>query len=102
MFRIPGKFSEMSSTVSKPAVLLQHGWLADHKFWTCNDADLSPAFILANAGYDVWLGNNRGDRFARAHTTLSTSDKAFWDINCVKMGQEDAPAFIDFILEKTG
>lgn len=74
-----------------------HGWTCDHKFWTANDAHLSPAFILAEAGYDVWLGNNRGDRYARAHTSLSIDEKEFWDIQCVKMGEYDSPAFINFV-----
>lgn len=102
MYRIPGKFSEMDNAESKPAVLMMHGWLCDFKFWTANDPELAPAFILAEAGYDVWLGNNRGDRFAMAHTSLSKDEKEFWDIQCVKMGEYDAPAFINFVKGVTG
>lgn len=46
---------------------MMHGLLCDMQFWVANDADLAPPFTLVDAGYDVWLGNNRGNRFAQAH-----------------------------------
>jgi len=64
IYRIPGKLSEVGSSVIKPAVLMQHGLMCDMMFWLANDADLAPPFTLVKAGYDVWLGNNRGNRFA--------------------------------------
>jgi lysosomal acid lipase/cholesteryl ester hydrolase len=80
MFRIPGKFAQNDyRDVSKPAVLMMHGWLCDFKFWTANDADLAPPFILAEQGYDVWLGNNRGSRYAQSHLTLDPSEPEFWN-----------------------
>ena len=101
MFRIPGKISEISSPVSKPAVLLQHGLMCDSMFYLANDPEKTPAFILVEQGYDVWLGNNRGNRFARGHTSFDTSEQAFWDFNFMDMGKYDTPAFIDFVLSKT-
>lgn len=53
--------------VGQTAVLMMHGLMCDMQFWIANDADLAPPFILVDEGYDVWLGNNRGNRFAQAH-----------------------------------
>ena len=70
--------------------------------WVSNDGARANAFILARAGFDVWMGNNRGSAYGMAHTSLSKDDKKFWDFYQKDMGMIDTPMFIDFILEKTG
>ena len=50
-----------------PAVLLQHGILDSAICWITHRADVAPAFQLVRAGYDVWLGNQRGSRYSRGH-----------------------------------
>jgi len=102
MYRVPGKLSEIGQPIQKPAVLMMHGLFCDMNFWIANDADLAPPFILVNEGYDVWLGNNRGTRFAQAHVSLSKSQQEFWETNYIDMGTKETPDFIDFILNKTG
>ena len=72
-------------------------------FWTPNDpANGVPPFILADQGYDVWLGNNRGTRYARNHLTLSNKEAEYWDFTQEDLGLKDVPSFIDYVLEKTG
>jgi len=80
IFRIPGKLGEVGKVGgnSKPPVLLQHGLESDMMQWIYNRPSVAPAFVLARAGYDVWLGNNRGNRWSQNHVSLDPSSKEFW------------------------
>lgn len=37
------------------------------------------AFVLADAGYDVWLGNYRGTLYSEGHINLTVKDPKYWD-----------------------
>ena len=61
----------------------------------------SLAYILADSGFDVWLGNNRGTTYSREHVNYTIHDKEFWDFSFHEMGVYDLPAEIDYILNIT-
>ena len=69
--RIPGKFTD-DPTVQKPVVLFMHCLDCDHMEYVSHQPDKAPALVLANLGYDVWLGNNRGNRFSKAHVSMNS------------------------------
>jgi len=52
-----------------PVALMQHGLFSSADMWTANGVN-SPAFLLADEGFDVWLGNNRGNKWARKNTHI--------------------------------
>jgi lysosomal acid lipase/cholesteryl ester hydrolase len=67
-----------------------------------NNPQESLAFILADAGYDVWLGNNRGNGISMDNTKYNPSQPQFWDFSFDEMAQYDLPGQIDYILKTTG
>jgi pimeloyl-ACP methyl ester carboxylesterase len=59
--------------------------------------------VLANKGYDVWIGNNRGNKHSRMHKTLNPNvDAEFWNYSFHEMGIYDIPAFINKIKMTSG
>ena len=53
-----------------PAILLQHGIIDSAEAFIVNHENKAPAFYLAEKGYDVWLGNQRGSYYGRRHLKL--------------------------------
>ena len=65
--------------------------------WVVNLPDESLGFVLADLGYDVWLGNNRGNAYSREHVNYNVDDKEFWDFSFHEMAIYDLPANVDYI-----
>lgn len=106
MYRLPKTYAESQSqtksAAEKPVVLLQHGLLDSSFTFVSNFRNQSLAFVLADAGYDVWLANNRGTTWSREHLTYTDDDDEFWEFSWEDMGKYDLPAEINYILNKTG
>jgi lysosomal acid lipase/cholesteryl ester hydrolase len=49
-------------------------------------------------GYDVWVGNSRGNPYTK-HATLDpiADAKEYWDFSWAEMGLYDIPGVIDYI-----
>jgi pimeloyl-ACP methyl ester carboxylesterase len=82
----------------KPVVFLQHGLDGSAADWVTNLPNQAAAYVFADAGFDVWLGNFRGNMYSRAHKSLHPSDHAFWQFSWDEMAQYDLPVMINFAL----
>lgn len=94
LFRIPGNLTT--------PVFLQHGILCSSADWIILGPGKALAYLLADAGYDVWLGNARGNTNSREHETIDPKMAKFWNFSWHEMGVLDLPAMIDYILDRTG
>lgn len=86
----------------RPAVILAHPLLSSSAEWLVTGPGNALAFLLADAGYDVWLFNVRGNTFSVNHTTLSVNDAAFWDFTFHEHALHDMPAMIKYVVRETG
>lgn len=86
---------------NKPVIFLQHGLEACSANWVSNLPHQSAAFIFADHGYDVWMGNMRGNMYSKKHETLDPKHKDFWRFSFDHMVKHDLDAMIDTVLLHT-
>ncbi|CAO2814895.1 unnamed protein product [Amaranthus hypochondriacus] len=84
-----------------PPVLLVHGLFMAGDAWFLNSREESLGFILADHGFDVWVGNVRGTRWSHGHVSLSERAKAFWDWSWEDLALYDLAAMLEFIYQET-
>nr|XP_012138725.1 PREDICTED: lipase 3-like [Megachile rotundata] len=94
MHRIRGK-------PGAPAIFLQHGLLGSSADWVILGKDKAIAYLLVDRGYDVWLGNFRGNAYSKAHVSTPSSNVSFWDFSWHESGVYDLPAMISYVVNLT-
>ncbi|XP_054921068.2 lipase 3-like isoform X2 [Dermacentor andersoni] len=86
---------------AKKVVFLLHYLLGSSADWVINYPEQSLPYLLADSGYDVWLGNVRGNTYSR-HLRYRKDEREFWDFCFDEMIAYDLPAMLDFVLNETG
>ncbi|KAG2220893.1 hypothetical protein INT45_013022 [Circinella minor] len=88
---------------TKPVVLLYHGFLMSSEIWVCNvDEYRNLPLLLAEKGYDVWLGNARGNKYSQNHLWRNPRYHEFWGFSLNEYAIYDLPDVVDYILDHTG
>ena len=88
LFRIPGK--------GKPVFLL-HGLVVTSESYILNQCTKAPAFQLSDAGFDVWLGNLRGNHISSSHKLFSNDHEDYWDYSFEDYIDHDLHTFVHFV-----
>ncbi|KAF9453978.1 triacylglycerol lipase [Macrolepiota fuliginosa MF-IS2] len=106
LHRIPAKRGERrdnpGTSTGKPVVYLHHGLLMNSEVWIClTNPERSLAFVLAEQGYDVWLGNNRGNKYSKKSIHHGPNTSKFWDFSMDEFAWHDIPDTIHHILQVT-
>eukprot|EP01112_Ceratiomyxa_fruticulosa_P017887 TRINITY_DN5648_c0_g2_i1.p1 TRINITY_DN5648_c0_g2~~TRINITY_DN5648_c0_g2_i1.p1 ORF type:complete len:427 (+),score=85.23 TRINITY_DN5648_c0_g2_i1:108-1283(+) len=100
--RITGGRYTNGTTKGKPAVYLQHGLIDNSATWVYQEVvSESLGFILADAGYDVWMGNVRGNTYSLNNIHYTPKQTQFWDWSYDEMANYDLPSILNYILNTT-
>ncbi|KAL4961827.1 sterol esterase [Aspergillus stella-maris] len=110
LHRLANRKGEESQTVNqgegsvkKKVVYLHHGLMMCSEVWVClTEEERCLPFQLVERGYDVWLGNNRGNKYSKKSIRYSPLSNEFWDFSIDNFAFHDIPDSIDYILELTG
>uniref|UniRef100_A0A2P2I6Z9 Lipase n=1 Tax=Hirondellea gigas TaxID=1518452 RepID=A0A2P2I6Z9_9CRUS len=102
MHRIPHgimNITSASSSTHRPPVLLHHGLFSSSADFLMNDPQKALGYMLADAGYDVWLANCRGNQYSRGHMTLNPDEEAeFWKFSWDQIAIYDLATEIEYVL----
>ena len=52
-------------------------------------------------GYDVWLGNVRGNTYSLRHEKYNVKSSAFWNFSFDEMAKFDLPSMLMYVLNVT-
>lgn len=83
-------------------VFFQHGFMQNSESFIVRGPKKALPYILVDEGYDVWLGNNRGNKYSYKHLQYSPKEAEFWDFCIDDFALSDIPAMLGYVLVATG
>lgn len=57
---------------------------------------------MADANFDVFIPNARGNFYSKRHITLSPHERQFWNFSWYEIGIYDYPAVYNYVIDLTG
>lgn len=82
---------------TKGPAFLYHGLMQGGDIWVLNGPEQSLGFVLADSGYDVWLGSTRSSKFSYGHVTYKRTDSEFWNWDWDDLVSQDLPSMLRFV-----
>uniref|UniRef100_A0A0B7K0A9 AB hydrolase-1 domain-containing protein n=1 Tax=Bionectria ochroleuca TaxID=29856 RepID=A0A0B7K0A9_BIOOC len=96
------KVNNGPSSIRKRVAYLHHGLLMNSEVWVClTDEQRCLPFELVERGFDVWFGNNRGNKYSKKSIHCSPTSLNFWDFSIDEFAFHDIPDSISYILDTT-
>jgi len=109
LHRLPAKKGQMKNSPGTAneggtgVVYMHHGLLMNSEIWVCmTEEERCLPFVLVEQGFDVWLGNNRGNKYSKKSIHHSPNSTKFWDFSIDDFAWHDIPDSIEYILDATG
>ncbi|KAK7425815.1 cholesterol esterase [Neonectria magnoliae] len=97
-----GKVNCGPSSIKKRVAYLHHGLLMNSEVWVAlTDEQRCLPFELVERGFDVWFGNNRGNKYSKKSIHCSPTSVKFWDFSIDEFAFHDIPDSIAYILDTT-
>lgn len=78
-----------------------HGFLCSSSVFVMNGPNVSLAYELSDRGYDVYMGNARGNTYSMKHVNMTSNDPKFWTFDWNEIALHDLPAMINFALTES-
>jgi lysosomal acid lipase/cholesteryl ester hydrolase len=76
--------------------------MMNSEVWVCiTEQERCLPFMLVDQGYDVWLGNNRGNKYSKKSLNHGPTDVRFWNFSMDQFAFHDIPDTINYILATT-
>ncbi|SCV00498.1 LAMI_0G05446g1_1 [Lachancea mirantina] len=97
------RIAPLPETSNGQVVYLHHGLLMCSDIWLCNtERERNLPLVLHDLGFDVWMGNNRGNKYSTQHLHRRPASHEFWDFSIDEFAFFDIPNSIEFILQHAG